>query len=317
MTYSTGNTILDDDYNIFATGNAAGSGDNSVANINTLWGTGTGSFGLGQTDTVAAVSAGSTISATQWATLLTRMTSLGNHTGVSITGISNPSAGDTIGAFGALSTNITNLFGNGRLGAHGSGADSSVASTSTSGWNTSSTLSKTITFADANKLRYFFNAGGLIRCAWSRSGGTTSDQNTAWTNLLSNAGTIVLSGSATNKTIASVAYTGITKIGGGGSPSTLTTTTGAFDLTATPTTLFAQSSTTYGSNKIEVKFSISGNVITIFSDLSDDYTPPDPGSPDNVDGTLTQTTTIRLPSTTYLADTWSTVSQNSPSWTQS
>ena len=27
MTYSAGNTIVDDDYNIFATGNAAGTGD--------------------------------------------------------------------------------------------------------------------------------------------------------------------------------------------------------------------------------------------------------------------------------------------------
>ena len=28
MTYSTGSLIIDDDYNIFATGNAAGTGDN-------------------------------------------------------------------------------------------------------------------------------------------------------------------------------------------------------------------------------------------------------------------------------------------------
>ena len=34
MTYSTGSLIIDDDYNIFATGNAAGTGDTSVANIN-------------------------------------------------------------------------------------------------------------------------------------------------------------------------------------------------------------------------------------------------------------------------------------------
>jgi len=41
MAYTTGHTILDDEYNIFATGNAAGTGDNGTANLNTLWGTGT------------------------------------------------------------------------------------------------------------------------------------------------------------------------------------------------------------------------------------------------------------------------------------
>ncbi len=47
MGYAQGDTILDDEYNTFATGNAAGSGDNSVANLNTLWGTGTGDRGEG------------------------------------------------------------------------------------------------------------------------------------------------------------------------------------------------------------------------------------------------------------------------------
>ena len=106
MTYSAGNIIVDDDYNIFATGNAAGTGDNSVNNINTIWGVGTGDKGYGQSTTVAAVSAGDTVSATQWATLLTRNASLASHQGSSITSISNPSTGDTIAAYTALSTNI-------------------------------------------------------------------------------------------------------------------------------------------------------------------------------------------------------------------
>ena len=53
MAYSVGSTILDDDYNIFATGNAAGSGDNSVNNINSILGTGTGDKGYGQTNTLS------------------------------------------------------------------------------------------------------------------------------------------------------------------------------------------------------------------------------------------------------------------------
>lgn len=316
MTYSAGNTIVDDDYNIFATGNAAGSGDDSVANINTVWGSGTGDKGYGQTSTLPAVAAGATVSATSWANLLNRASSLASHQGTSITAISNPSAGDTIAAYAALSANITAVF-NARNNAAAEGADSSVTSSSTSGWNTSSTLSKTITFASADAARYFFNAGGQIRLSWSRSGGTASTQNTTWSDLLTASGTLVLTGAAASKTINSVAYTGLTKIGGSGTPTTLTTTEGYYALDGTPSLNFKQiPSGTYGANEIEVSYSVSGAVLTIYTDLSDDYTPPDPASPDNVDGTLSQITTVRLPSTTHIADTWGTITQNTPSWSQ-
>jgi len=317
MTYSAGNTIIDDDYNIFATGNASGSGDNNVANINTVWGSGTGDKGYGQSSTLPAVSAGNTVQATNWANLIARNTSLANHQGSSITAITQPSAGNTIEAYAALSSNITTTFNN-RNNAAGSGSDSTVNSVSTSGWNNSSTLSKTFTFSSANAYRYFFNAGGMIRISWSRTGGTSSTQNTTWSNLLTAAGTLVLTGAAASKTIAGTSYTGLTKIGGSGTPTTLVTTEGAYALNSTPSLNFKQvPSSPYGANEIEVSYSTTSTVITIYTDLSDDYAPPDPSSPDNVDGTLTQVSTIRYPSTTYLTDTWGTVTQNSPSWTQS
>ena len=317
MAYSVGSTILDDDYNIFATGNAAGSGDNSVNNVNTILGTGTGDKGYGQTNTLAAVSAGNTVQATSWANMVARIATLASHQGSSITAITQPSAGNTIEVFSALSGNITTVTTN-RSNAAAEGSDSSVSTTSSSGWNTSSTVSKTFTFASANQLRYFFNAGGQIRLSWSRTGGTTSTQNTTWSDLLTASGTLVLTGAAASKTINSVAYTGLTKIGGSGTPTTLTTTEGAFALDGTPSLNFKQvPAGTYGANEIEVSYSISGSVITIYTDLSDDYAPPDPASPDNVDGTLTQVSTIRFPSTTHLSDTWGSVSQNSPSWSQS
>jgi hypothetical protein len=317
MTYSSGNTIVDDDYNIFATGNAAGTGDDTVANINTIWGGGTGDKGYGQSTTLPAVSAGATVSATSWANLVARNASLASHQGTSITTISAPSAGDTISAYAALSANITAVF-NARNNAAAEGSDASVTTSSTSGWNTSSTLSKTITFASAAQARYFFNAGGQIRLSWSRSGGTTSTQNTTWSDLLTASGTLVLTGAAASKTINSVAYTGLTKIGGSGTPTTLTTTEGYYALDGTPSLNFKQIPTgTYGANEIEVSYSVSGAVLTIYTDLSDDYTPPDPASPDLIDGTLSQITTVRPPSTGNISDTWGTITQNTPSWTQS
>jgi len=320
MTYSAGNTIVDDDYNIFATGNAAGTGDQNVANINSILGSASGIFGYGQSGGLGAVTAGATVTATQWANLLTQNTILANHQGTSITGIANPSGGDTIAAYAALSANVTATY-NGKLNAAASGSDSSVSSVSTSSWNTSSVLTKTFTFASRDQLRYFFNAGGMIRLSWSRTGGTASSQNTAWTNTLTAAGTIVITGIGTSKTIAAVAYTGVTKIGGSGTTRTLLTGTGVLSPIASSLQLLYDQipPSGYGDNEIQVLGSIpnNGTVLTLKTDLSDDYTPPDPGSPDLVNGTLTQVSTIRYPSTTYLANTWGTVTQNSPSWVQS
>ena len=324
MAYSSGSTILDDDYNIFATGNAAGTGDDTVANINTVWGSGTGDKGYGQTSTVSSVAAGQTITATQWATLLTRMTSLANHQGTSITGISNPNAGDTIQAYAALSSNITAVF-NARLNAAANGADLTTNGTTqtTSTWDVRAVTTKTITFSSATTLRYFFNAGGMIRMAWSLTG-STNPKGAEWADLLSKSGTIVVTGQAASKTIAAVAYTGTTKIGGGGTPTTLATGTGAQDYTGTPVTIYKQFADTapYTANYIEVNASITGSVFTFAVTLEDaaaDTIAPDGSGSGNaldvVDGTLTMTTVIRPPSTTYISNTWGTPTQNAATWT--
>ena len=316
MAYSVGNTIIDDDYNIFATGNAAGSGNNGVRNINTIWGAGTTTYGYGQGTTVAAVSAGSTITATQWATLLTRMTSIANHQGTSITAISNPSAGATISAYTALDSNITTLFGTSRLRAAGSGADSSDTNSTTATWAATASLVKTFTWSSVDTMRYFFNSGGMLRFSWSRSGGTSSPQNTSWTNLLSAAGTITLTSDATSKVIAGVTYTGTNKIGGSGSPSTLRTDIGEQQLSTSNQTLFAQTGSTYlyTSNTINMLANTNSNVLTVTTNLADAASP---AGGDVVNGTLSQVSTVRYPSTTYIANTWGTVTRNAPSWTTS
>ena len=301
MTYSSGNTILDDDYNGFKD------------DVNGTYATGATTQGYGQT-AVSAVSAGTTISATQWVSLLTPISSMASHQGTSITAITNPSAGDTIAAYTALASNITAVTGDNRFNAVANGSDSSVSSTTTSSWSSSATLTKTFTFASATQLRYYFNAGGMLRFSWSRTGGSSNNQNTSWTNLLTASGTIALTGDANSKTINSVAYTGTTKIGGSGSPSTLRTDLGLQNFT-TNTTLFAQASTSsgYTANTISFAAAISGAVVTITTTLTDGSG----GFTDNVDGTLTQVSTIRPPSTTYLTNSWGTTTQNSPSWSLS
>ena len=324
MAYSTGSTIIDDDYNIFATGNAAGTGDNNTANINTVWGTGTGDKGYGQSSTISAVSAGSTITATQWATLIARMNSLASHQNTTITSIATPGSGDTISAYAALSSNITSLFNN-RLNAAANGSDLTTngTTTTTSSWDVRATTTKTITFSSSTTLRYFFNAGGHIRMSFSRTGGTVSDKNTSWTNLLTNCGTIVVCGSATSKTIAGTTLTGTTRVGGSGTITTLATGTGAQNYTGTPLAIFKQFGTgyLYEANFVNINASISGSTLSFAVTLEDaaaDEVAPAAGTGDTLDivnGTLTMTTVIRPPSTTYLTSTWGTPTQNAATWT--
>lgn len=61
--------------------------------------------------------------------------------------------------------------------------DASV--TRTSAWTNTLTQETTWTFASEGACRAFFNGGGAVGVSASRSGGSTHDQNTQWTNKLS------------------------------------------------------------------------------------------------------------------------------------
>jgi len=299
MAYSTGSVILDDDYNIFATGNAAGTGDNNVANVNTVWGVGTGDKGYGQTTlpVLSPVSAGATVTATQWATMLNRISSAASHQGSSITGISNPVAGDTISAYAALSANITTIFNN-RLNAAASGSTSTTNTDRTTSWTSSVTFTQTITWSSADAARYFFNAGGRITLSWSRSGGSVNDQNTAITNLCTACGTLTFTAGTGTQTISGGSFTGTTKTGGSGSP-TIATTTGWYDLTSSNVQVFTQSASSY--------YGYEGNSITVnlrnatsSTQLVVTSTIVKSGGLTTVDGTLRAALSVIPPSTTYL-----------------
>lgn len=315
MTYSTGSVILASDYNIFAQGGAS-SPDNNVANVNTVWGTGSGDKGYGQTTlpVLTPVSVGTdVVTATQWATMLNRISSAASQQGSSITGITNPVVGDTISAFAALSTNITTIYNN-RLNcaAAGTNITSGGSVDRTTSWTSSVTFTHTITFASGDAARYFFNSGGRVNLSYSRSGGSTNDQNTAITNLLSACGTVVITAGTGTQTIAGGSYTGTTKVGGSGSP-TVATTTGYYDLTTSNVQVFTQSASSYygyegNSLTINVKSNGAqgsngdvGSVITIYSTVAK------PGGLTTVDGTLNATLTLTPSATTYLTTTsWGT-----------
>jgi len=216
MAYATGDTILDTHYNDFAT------------SVNALWGQGTGDRGYGETGTtVATVSDGTTITATQWVTLLARISSMASHQGSSITSITNPSATDTIEAYTALSTNITTIDTNRLTPA----ARQTVVNTNRDNTNTfTGTLTFTHKWAwgSTDQARYFFNAGGRLSISGSQTGHGSDSKGNEWANLLTAAGTYYINAQTSGKS------------GGSGSPSVNDTDKGYHDLTATYATAFQQ-----------------------------------------------------------------------------
>jgi hypothetical protein len=240
MTYSLGGLIQATDYNGFAS-------TTSGANVNNVWGVGATDSGYGQSTTLATVSAGGTVTATQWASLVNRISSMASHQGTTITARTAPVAGNVIAVLAAVNTDltaVTNARGNAAAsGTQFTGWTGTSSKTSTTGSGTTPwtiTFTHTVTWASADAARYFFNAGGRIKWETSKTADATAS-DTEWNDLANTlVGDIYITGGTGTQTIAAVAYTGTTKVGGTGSPTTLTTTTGWYDLTTGDTTIYKQ-----------------------------------------------------------------------------
>ena len=317
MAYSSGSTILDDDYNIFVTGNASGTGDDNTPNVNTIWGSGTGNKGYGQSGELSFVAAGTTITATQWTNLINRLSTIRQHQGASI-GITNPTVGDTITAFATLQSDINDAFNN-RLDAHASGSDitSGGSVSGTTSWYTQAQTTTTVTFSSANAARYFFNSGGIIRQTPIRSG-TNNQKSSSWNTFASAVGTIEFT-NGSPCTIGGTNYTGTDLEGNTGSPSILASNTGFYDLTpgGSAVTIFKQflsADYDYDTNYIQVDVSLNSTstaltfVMTFRDDAADEKTDQlgNALTQDQVQGTTGTNTVVRQPSTTYISNTWGT-----------
>lgn len=239
MTYTVGGLIEATDYNGFVSTTAN-------ANVNDIWGTGSSDKGYGQTP-LSTVSVGGTVTATQWASLVNTISALANHQGTSITSRVAPVAGNTITILSNLNTDLTNITSNrGNAAANGTqygtftGSISKTTATGSGSAAWTITFTHTITFASADAARYFFNAGGRIKWETGKSStGTEADDE--WNDLANTlVGDIFITGGTGTQTIAGTAYTGTTKIGGTGTPTTLATTTGWYDLTTSDTNIYRQ-----------------------------------------------------------------------------
>lgn len=309
MAYAQGDIILRDHYNTFATGNADGSANHAVANINTVWGVGSGDKGYGQSTVLTAVTAGDTVSATQWSTMIARANSILTHQAGSGSGITSPVTGDIVTYLSTLSGKITDCYNN-RLSlvGRGTGSVTTYDDTWSSATPTSATQVRTITFASSDQARYFFNAGGRISLGLSvPAGGTDNNKELAWTTLLGTYfGTLNFDQSTNSRTGAG----GTLTINGSG--------IGFWDLTGTNQTLIrlTDTATAYTSNYVEVVCKVTGtagsngglgNILTFTIYYYDNAADTTNTSQDQINMTLRNTITITPPETTNLSNTWGTV----------
>jgi hypothetical protein len=324
MTYSSGSLIQASDYNTFTT---------TAGGLNDIWAAGSGDKGWGQSAFTSAATGG-TVTATQWASLVNNLSSSGSQTNTTLTSRSAPTAGTTINILANVATDITSVTTNrGNAAAVGTeygtftGTTSKTTATGsgTNAWTI--TFTHTVTFADANSARYFFNAGGLVRLQYGKSS-TGTDNDPDWNTFAGKCGSIYISGRVNSaaQTIAGTSYTGTTRIGGtGGTQTTLTTTTGWYQLTpgAAATTIFQLNDTVspYTGDYIATTAAVNaGSTVLTLTTTWVSTARSGAGQSTNISGgtatsspstTITGTAPTTLctylpPSTTYLTSSWGT-----------
>ena len=272
MAYQAGDPILDDEYNTFVNNGTSPFGYNHFA------GTGSGEYGLGQTP-IATVSAGDTINASHWNTLFTGLDTIANHTNDTMTSRSAVSAGDTIAIKAAVATDLATLAASVAGGCTSATAiDTGTAagsSTNAATWNGTSTIERSVTFASADAMRHYFNAGGIIRIDPSCITGIDGDKDTVFNDLTVTAtGNLDLKAQSTTRS---------------GSGETLTTNglaNGFHDLGTSYTTLLKLTSDNsgYTSNTVEYSAKLDAAVnsatvltikmVSVDADNDDTYTSP-------------------------------------------
>lgn len=319
MSYSSGGTIQANDYNNLAWGgNSTGTYSPTIKNIAYVMGTGNGVRGYGQTITaINVVAGGGTVTATQWAGLVhTLNKALGHQGGTLLASGSNIgiTAGATITAFANVATSVTTIDTNANVaGSSGTTTTGSGLTTAISWANSSSSQStnwtRTATFASADQARYFFNAGGYLSVVLTASNNNgTSRSGDVVTLFQTNAGSFtVKNANCTPRT------------GAGGTLNSSSSTLGYWALTTSNQTMLdlnsASATYEYQSTKLEIKLKSNGKQGSNYDNgtiVTFDFTLSDTAQTNsNFNDAVNVTATVRIdvvyPETTYLSDSWGSV----------
>ena len=245
-----------------------------------VMGTGSLSRGYGQTTFGASKNVGDTITANDFNNIRYDLLNASLHQNGSAAALSL--AGNVTG--NTINSTDPNAFisyastvDNDRFNCHSSRKSTTSAggNSRVTSWASSVSAVYTLNFSSANQARYFWNGGGRIRFASSRTGGAASAQNTSWSNLLSSAGTQEFGGAA------------------------------VYSWGTGSTSLYSVSSSApYASNTYAISVSLnaamgSATAFNFVLTWSDPYTDPSPGNPpapeDIVDGTLSYSVEITAP----------------------
>jgi hypothetical protein len=310
MTYSSGGLIQGSDYNNFVGASAA----NVSGQLNTVLGTGRGDAGYGQTTVTNVTAVTDTITATQWTTLVNGVDKVRKHqSAAGYSNLATYTAGQTINATnnisGALTTGYSSRLTYAAQGSTTTGATfSPVFSIANQTAAATFSFSRTVTFASADQARYFFNAGGQINfviTGVTNTGATTRGASLATlaaTNFASKkmggnefvartgtGGTLNLDGT-TNTGYYSGTTSNVAK-------TTITGTTTAY--TSDTLNFYMKTNGAQGSN------ADAGTVVTLSMDLTS--AAQSPAFNDSINITVNHRVDIIYPSTTFLTNSWGTV----------
>lgn len=308
MTYAQAGLIEVTDYNNFLNGSNQ---------LNTVWSTGTGNAGYGQT-ALSTKSVGNTITATEWASLINSLNSILTHQSGTGSGITAVTSGARIDYLSTLASSINTGYTN-RLLFNSQGSTTTQNPVTTSTLNVSGataqtlTITRTATFASGDAARYFFNAGGqlnLVLAAGTNTGGTGRG-----------AGLLTMSAAAGGVT-AFRAGTNGGRTGSGQTQNTNNTAIGYYNLTtsnqnivsltasASPYTAYPSDTIVIAakSNGVQGSNADVGTVITFTITLtSAAQATLDGGYNDSINISIPNRIDVVYPESTNLTDSWGTV----------
>lgn len=314
MTYAQGSLIDAADYNNIL-------GTNTSTNTSTLhavWAWAGNCRGYGQTP-LSNVAVSSTVTATQWATLVNTVNSANLHIRNTNSGLTANTAGQLIGFSGGLPTAITRLNQDSLLFATNSAVivnhNSLTAYSAYTSATTSSTLTRSfganVAFASPDRARFFFNAGGRLKFNVSAVNNLgAGSRSAAAAALFGFLGGVATFGANTNGG----------RTGTGGTLGTNATGNGYYTATIANITIVSVNSTTtnyttdtatitYRTNGAnQGSFGDNGSILSFWCTISSTSGGNAGGSfDDSLNITPTVTIDVSYPETTNLSNTWGAV----------
>jgi hypothetical protein len=258
--------------------------NNIQSKIGQVLGAGAGNYGYNQTVLSGQVSVNQKITAIQWQNLYNDLIAARTHqTNANETGnLTYPTTSTQLKESDrAAYQSYVNVIDANRLITPPSGQATlaTFASASrSSAWNGTITHTVTLTFADANTTRAYFNAGGNIQISASHTPDVSNLKNNSWQTMLNNMGTVRMTYSGTTNTGSG---TGVTN-----------TAIGFYQLTTSPQLIFRKvtEQPTYSPNQYEIYANINGpaTAITFSIQFQDQSGQPNApwGTDENITGTL-------------------------------